>query len=196
MQIRLLLTGATFALTPATRQQLLRRIASIGALTLLFFLTNISIVHAQIASLVAKTTQSQPAKTTPPSPKQKPAPAPISSTPTPTPTRAAYFDKKEIALFALLQGTTIYDFETTFRTLRDCPTCKEGNPIMRPFIKAGRPATHAFGTAVNALGILGARHLHRQGKKWWFVPILAHAGIHIWAGRHNQKIQARSLQQR
>lgn len=158
-----------------------QRVAKTLAITSLICLYGLP-VQAQVASLWARDLPAQnaqlPSKLTPPPP---------SPPPTPSPT----ITKKEIALFTLLQASTIYDFETTFRPLKGCPTCREGNPILRPFVKAGRPATYAFGTGVNILLFTATHQLRKSHKKWWYVPIVVHSAIHVWAGMHNQSVARR-----
>lgn len=104
------------------------------------------------------------------------------------------WDWKAFTAVALLQGSTIYDMETTFRTLDRCSRCKEGNPIMRPFIKAGRPATYAFTTGMNVLTTYVALNARAQGKKWWYWPIIANVAVHVVAGVHNSRIKSTILQ--
>lgn len=129
--------------------------------------------HAQVASQVDRRTGKPTTVSTPQSPTN-------SSSPSKTP---AYL------LFAALQASTIYDMETTFRTLDRCPTCREGNPIMRPFVSAGRPATYAFTTGINLLALHTSLQLRKAHKKWWYVPSAVAIGIHVFAGIHNSRIK-------
>ena len=104
------------------------------------------------------------------------------------------WDWKSTVMVGLLQGSTIFDMETTFRTLERCPGCKEGNPILRPFVKSGRPGTYAFTTGMNMLSTYGALSARAQGKKWWYWPIVANVAVHVVAGVHNSRIKSTMLQ--
>lgn len=116
--------------------------------------------------------------------------APASSPPQQQNRVAAKRDSQApLLLFTALEGSTIFDLESTFRTLERCPNCREGNPLMRPFVKAGRPASYAFTTGVNLLAFYTSTKLRKQGKKWWYVPTLAYTGLHLWAGIQNTRIK-------
>ena len=58
-------------------------------------------------------------------------------------------DKKFTTLATTAVGATVLDVETTFADLKH-PGIYEANPITRPFVKSGRPATYAVGGAIAA----------------------------------------------
>ncbi len=90
-------------------------------------------------------------------------------------------DKKfKLATTALFASTT-YDIEATFAGKKHCPTCYESNPIMRPFIKSGRPTTYAFGFGIDTLITYNAYNMKKHHKKyWWLGPVFA-TGVHATA---------------
>ncbi len=95
-------------------------------------------------------------------------------------------DKKFIFTSIFLAGTTVFDTETTFAALDKCNhTCKEGNPLMRPFFNSGRPAVYAVQGAVDVGLIAWSYKLKKDGNKlWWFPPVVVGA-VHGLAGGFN-----------
>lgn len=94
-------------------------------------------------------------------------------------------DKKFLVVNGFLVGSTIFDTETTFAALDNCPTCKESNPIMRPFIKSGRPATYAVQGVIDVGIIYWSYKLKKEHRKiWWVLPVVMGAS-HVVAGGFN-----------
>jgi len=95
-------------------------------------------------------------------------------------------DKQFIAVSSFLVLSSIYDTETTFAALRNGGY--EKNPIMRPFVKSGRPATYAFQLGLDALAIFLSYEMKKShsniGKAWWVLPTMMATG-HTVAGSLN-----------
>ncbi|MFN0123505.1 MAG: hypothetical protein ACKV2V_23630 [Blastocatellia bacterium] len=97
-------------------------------------------------------------------------------------------DKKFMSLMIGLQASTILDLESTFHALKNCPpgyTCREGNPLMVPFVRQGRPASYAVTTGLNALAVWGSYKMKKRGNRFWWVPMAAQIGIHTFAAARN-----------
>ena len=97
-------------------------------------------------------------------------------------------DKKFYALMIGLQASTVLDIESSYYVLNNCPrgfTCREGNPVLRPFVNAGRPAVYAFTTGTNALAILSSYKLRKKGSRFWWVPMTVYTGIHTFCAVRN-----------
>ena len=99
-------------------------------------------------------------------------------------------DKKFLIINAPLIGTSIYDIESTYFALNRCENrCREGNPLMRPFIERGRPWAYAYYLSLDAGVIYYSYYLKKNGhNKLWYVAPLAVAGAHTIAGTWNIKI--------
>lgn len=98
------------------------------------------------------------------------------------------FDKKFYTLMFGLQASTMLDIESSYHTLKNCPagfTCREGNPLLRPFVQAGRPAVYAFTTGTNALAVLSSYKLKKNGSRFWWVPMTVYTGIHAYCAVRN-----------
>lgn len=99
--------------------------------------------------------------------------------------------KKRSDLPVVLAGlpgvaSAIYDAETTFAGMKRGAT--EQNPIMRPFVKAGRVPTYTL-MAGQALGTAAiGKYLRDKGKPYWWVPQGLSAIGHLAAGLHNQGV--------
>ncbi len=94
-------------------------------------------------------------------------------------------DKKFFAVSAALWGSTILDAETTHSCL-GLGTCREGNPVMRPFFKAGRPATYGFYAGANSAVLYLSYRLRKSSnptarKLWWVMPVMMTAS-HAFIG--------------
>lgn len=98
------------------------------------------------------------------------------------------FDKKFYTLMLGLQTSTMLDIESSYHTLKNCPTgftCREGNPMLRPFVQLGRPAVYAFTTGTNVLAVMSSYKLRKKGSRFWWVPITAYTGIHTFCAVRN-----------
>lgn len=97
-------------------------------------------------------------------------------------------DHALVALGTGLLASAIFDVETTFAAFDR--SGGEANPIMRPFVNAGRVPTYAM-KSVAVAGILwGSHHLRSRGRWWWFVPGTAVAVAWTVIGFHNLGIDA------
>ena len=97
-------------------------------------------------------------------------------------------DKKFWIVSTMLVGATIYDAESTYYALDKCRTCFEANPVMRPFVKSGRPSLYAVQSAINAGIIIYSYKMKKNDEKlWWLIPVVV-ASAHSIAGTHNIRI--------
>lgn len=116
------------------------------------------------------------------------------ATPDPQADQKKVVDAKFTALMLALQVSTVADIESTYHALGNCPpgyTCREGNPLMRPFIQSGRPAAYAFTTGVNGLVMWHSYRLKKRGSRWWWVGPAIQIGIHTFAAVHNYRTASR-----
>lgn len=86
-----------------------------------------------------------------------------------------------------LAAASVYDAETTFG-LRERGG-REANPLMRPFVERGRPATYAALLAQNAGLAAAGDYLKKKGKKYWWAPQALGAIGHLVAGTLNRRKQ-------
>ncbi|MBI1934992.1 hypothetical protein HYS31_00990 [Candidatus Woesearchaeota archaeon] len=100
-------------------------------------------------------------------------------------------DKSFWLLLSALEASTIYDVETTFNALNRCERkgyiCGEANPLMRPFVESGRPATYAIQHAINAYLAWSAYQWKPAGGRWWLPPLVV-IGVHAVAGTSNLRV--------
>jgi hypothetical protein len=96
-------------------------------------------------------------------------------------------DKTFWALAAGAQAATVFDAETTVRTLRRCATCVEGNPFMKPFVGT-RPGAYFAGTALTTAGFYEPYKMRQRGSRWWWAPIVAQIGMHTALGIRNSRM--------
>lgn len=103
-------------------------------------------------------------------------------------------DKKFWIVNSFLIGATVYDVESTYFTLGKCETCHELNPVMRPFVEAGKPSLYAIQGLIDAGVIFASYKMKKQDSKfkrvWWTIPVGVTAG-HLAAGTINIKIALR-----
>lgn len=105
-------------------------------------------------------------------------------------------DAKFVLITSSLVASTVFDVETTFAAIKN-PAIRgrEGNPIMRPFINAGRPATYAFLGGVDT-GLVYISYRMKKStnpatrKLWWIVPVVSTAS-HAFAGGFNLRFTFR-----
>ena len=81
-------------------------------------------------------------------------------------------------------AATVYDAETTFSGMGEGG--RELNPIMRPFVNAGRVPTYAALAALMTGQAAGSKYLKDRGSDWWWAPQALTAIGHLVAGRLNQ----------
>ena len=80
-------------------------------------------------------------------------------------------DKQFWLMTGITAAATVFDIESTLASLKR--GAKEGNPIMRPFVKMGRPAAYAFGAGIDGgIMYLSYRYKQRWVKKWWVMPLI------------------------
>lgn len=101
---------------------------------------------------------------------------------------AASKEKLFWTLAAGVQAATIYDVNTTIRTLDRCVTCYEANPIMKPFVR-NTTAAYGAGLGLSAVSIYGSRKLKEKGSRWWWVPLVGQIGVHTALGIRNSQIR-------
>jgi len=107
---------------------------------------------------------------------------------------AKIVDTKFIVVTSSLATSTIFDTETTFVAIKN-PGVREANPVMRPFVNAGRPATYAFLGGVDT-GIVYFSYRMKKStnptirKLWWVLPVVATAS-HGFAGGFNLRFTFR-----
>ena len=94
-------------------------------------------------------------------------------------------DKKFIFVSGFLVGSTIYDAETTRLALKKClPNCREGNPLMRPFVSR-QPVLYAVQGAIDSGVLFWSYRLKKDNiNGWWLLPVVVGA-THITAGSFN-----------
>jgi hypothetical protein len=92
-------------------------------------------------------------------------------------------DRNFWILTGVTVAATVYDTETTFAGIKN--GAREGNPLMRPFVESGRPATYAVQMAVTGgISYLAYRQKKRGSAGWWFFPVVLTVG-HTVAGSLN-----------
>ncbi len=85
-------------------------------------------------------------------------------------------DKIFWATSAALISFSVFDLETTHSCIRR-GLCVEKNPLARPFISAGRPASYGFNIGLDAGVIYLAYRLRTHSNQklcrlWWIVPAI------------------------
>jgi hypothetical protein len=96
-------------------------------------------------------------------------------------------DGKFLSVSAYLIATTLFDVETTFAAIHN-GAC-EANPILKPFVKSGRPATYGFELGADALFLFIAYEMKASknsnlNKAWFILPMVA-GTVHGIAGGLN-----------
>lgn len=85
-------------------------------------------------------------------------------------------DTKFIVVSSYLVAMTVFDLETTFSAIHN--GAHEANPIMKPFVNSGRPATYAVQLGIDAAILFLAYELKKSknpdfNKIWWVAPMLS-----------------------
>lgn len=93
------------------------------------------------------------------------------------------FDREFKIYSAVFLSSAMFDAWTTNRALADCPTCRELNPIARPFVDGGA-GTYAFAAGSSAVLIGAAYVLKKRGYRWKWAMILG-TTAHVTAGGLN-----------
>lgn len=97
----------------------------------------------------------------------------------------------ELPLGIMLALSTSADVATTRIALTQCHTCREGNPIMRPFAGSTIRLTAAQAAANSALWF-GAMKFKEQHRKHWWLPVAVAIGAHTAASIHNARLASRA----
>lgn len=80
-------------------------------------------------------------------------------------------DQKFVLTSAALVATTVYDNETSFHALKNCPACYEKNFLLKPFVNKGRVATYTLTMGINTGLIYISYRMKKAGHPlWWIVP--------------------------
>ena len=97
-------------------------------------------------------------------------------------------DKKFWAVNTLLVSSTVYDTRSTYFALEKCKNCREANPLMRPFVKAGEPWLYVVQGFINTGVIYASYKMKEKDHKLWYVLPVALTIAHTIAGTHNIRI--------
>jgi len=100
-------------------------------------------------------------------------------------------DKKFWVVNTIMIGSTIYDVESTYFALNRCENCYEANPLMKPFVEAGRPALYIVQGAIDVGIIYASYKMKKKGHKLWYVLPAIVTVAHTIAGTHNIRIAVR-----
>src|SRR5579863_8202196 len=92
----------------------------------------------------------------------------------------------------ILVGSSTFDVETTFAAIKN-PHVREGNPILKPLVDLGRPATYSFVGAMDAGSIYFSYRMKKSSspglrKLWWIGPVSASAA-HCFVGGLNLRFR-------
>jgi hypothetical protein len=106
-------------------------------------------------------------------------------------------DAKFVAVAGALIGTTIMDVEGTEAVRNSLKGNKEfyfheRNPLLRPFVNAGRPATYAILGGMDA-GVLALSYKMKKSanptiRRLWLLPPVMLAIGHAFAGASNYRL--------
>jgi hypothetical protein len=101
-------------------------------------------------------------------------------------------DKKFWLVSTALNTTMLLDTWSTFDVMSRCPTCREANPYVAPFVKKGPAVTFTAGQAFD-IGVMALAAKMKASKKpqirniWWVVPVALTTG-HVIAFNHNRQL--------
>ena len=101
-------------------------------------------------------------------------------------------DKKFLLVSAALNTTMLLDTWSTFDVIDRCPTCREANPYVAPFVKRGPKVTFTAGQAFD-IGVMALSAKMKASSKpqirniWWLVPVALTTG-HALAFHHNRQL--------
>jgi hypothetical protein len=105
--------------------------------------------------------------------------------------RTKVVDTKFLLTAGVLAGSSAFDIETTFGALKHA-NAREGNPIMKPLVERGRPATYSFVGVMDAGSVYFSYRMKKSNspglrKLWWIGPVTASAA-HCFVGGLNLRI--------
>lgn len=105
--------------------------------------------------------------------------------------QARVVDTRFLINSGVLAGSSTFDIETTFRALKN-PNAREENPIMKPLVELGRPATYSFVGVMDAGSIYFSYRMKKSNspglrKLWWIGPVTGSAA-HCFVGGLNLRI--------
>jgi hypothetical protein len=84
--------------------------------------------------------------------------------------------------------SSILDIESTFTALERCNgRCREGNPVMAPLVKAGRPLVYTSQMATNVAIISYSAWLKPRRPKSWWIPAVSVTAVHTVLAVRNTK---------
>jgi hypothetical protein len=96
-------------------------------------------------------------------------------------------DAQFVSVSAYLITMTVFDVETTFSAVHN--GAHEANPIMKPFVQSGRPATYAFEFGTDAIILFIAYEMkgskNSNFNKTWFISPMIAGTVHGIAGGLN-----------
>ena len=99
------------------------------------------------------------------------------------PAKKPVIDKNFCIASAVLTASTVYDLETTFAGIKN--GAREGNPLMRPIVNAGRPVAYPVNIAIDTgIMYLSYRYKKKGNSGWWLLPVVVTVG-HTVAGSLN-----------
>ncbi|TSC91164.1 MAG: hypothetical protein G01um10142_103 [Parcubacteria group bacterium Gr01-1014_2] len=98
-------------------------------------------------------------------------------------------DTKFMLVVSSLVASMVFDVETSFAGIKKHPeiNTREGNPVMKLFVNAGRPATYALLSGAEA-GLVSISYWMKKSKKpairkiWWAVPVVGTTSHAIGGG--------------
>lgn len=94
--------------------------------------------------------------------------------------------KKQKALDLAVMASSEFDAGTTYTAMHSC-SCREGDPMMRPF--AGNPSVFAVSAFSAWMIDRGAKKLRVHHRKWAVVLQVGATAAHVVAGAHNLELQ-------
>ena len=103
-------------------------------------------------------------------------------------------DGKFILAAGSLAAATVFDAEATFAGIGN-GSAHEGNSLLSPLVKSGRPATYAVLGGLDAGIMYGAYRMRkspdRLGRKIWWVGPVAATAVHAFCGGFNLRFTFR-----
>ncbi len=97
-------------------------------------------------------------------------------------------DSKFWTVNSLMIGSTIYDVESTYFAFSRHENGRELNPLMRPFVEAGKPWLYVVQGSVDAGVFYASYEMKKRDHKLWYLLPVAITVAHTIAGTHNLRI--------